>query len=90
MNRKGHKDYIILKRRNDVMCKSILIILLCELESIEIMLNPPETLAVQGGVEESPLIAVAPTDRERGRLSSPSICQIHLTNKGIATHQSMQ
>ena len=72
------------------MCKSILIILLCELESIEIMLNPPETLAVQGGVEESPLIAVAPTDRERGRLSSPSISQIHLTNKGITTHQSMQ
>ena len=44
------------------MCKSILTILLCELESIEIMLNPPETLAVQGGVKESPLTAVAPAD----------------------------
>ena len=35
MNRKGHKDYITLKRRNDIMCKSILTILLCEMESIE-------------------------------------------------------
>ena len=61
-----------------------------ELESIEIMLNPPETLAVQGGVEESPLTAVAPANQERGRVSSLSICQIFLTNKGIATHQWMQ
>ena len=61
-----------------------------ELESIEIMLNPPETLAVQGGVEESPLTTVAPANQERGRVSSPSICQICLTNKGIATHQWMQ
>ena len=72
------------------MCKSILTILLCELESIEIMLNPPETLAIQGGVEESHLTIVAPANQERGRVSSPSICQIHLTNKGITTHQWMQ
>ena len=47
------------------MCKSILTILLCELESIEIMLNPPKTLAVQGSRGESSHRSGSRRSRER-------------------------